>query len=417
MGVFGKYLVRRGALTRAQLDEATQSQVVFGGRLGTNLVELGYLRLDELERLLSEHLGIPVPPAQWLERPSDEALGAVPKALVERYGVLPLALEERILHLAMSDPRDPRQVDELAFATGLRVQPYVLAEVRISALMEHYYGIARDTRYINLGPEAARGRHAAGAPERAAERAATAPVADAGAALGMTPLDDGQDLIDEETFSALHARWQAVPSPAAEEPPPPARTSERKRAEPERMEVPEAPSGETRAGGTESAASPIHAAVLEAALEAARDRDSVGRLALRVARLHASAAALFVVRGGMVSGFRGNGEGMNGTIDGILIPAEVDTIFSRPATAATPFRGRPPEGGIDGRVLGALSRRGVRDALVHPIVIRDRVINLLYADNGSEPLAEASIAALAALCDCVARAYERLIVERKVRFG
>ena len=387
MEIFGKFLMKRGALTRAQIAEATQSQVVFGGRLGTNLVELGYLRLDELERHLSEHLGIPVPPAQWLERPGDEALTAVPKALVERYGVLPLALEERTLHLAMLDPRDPSQVDEVAFATGLRVQPYVLAEVRLSALVEHYYGIARDTRYISLGPEAARGRHGPEPSDAAAEPAEKAPAPAGEAALGPTPLDDGQELIDEETFSSLHECWQGTSADPQDEPPAPARTAQ-----------------------------PTPAA-LEAELEAASDRDTVGRMALRIARLHAGAAALFVVRGGMVSGFRGDGEGMNESLDGILIPADVDTIFSRPATARTPFRGRPPEGGIDGRVFGALSRKGAREVLVHPIAIRDRVINLLYADNGSEPLAETSVAALAALCDCVARAYERLILERKVRFA
>jgi hypothetical protein len=417
MEIFGKFLMRRGVLTRAQLDEATQSQVVFGGRLGTNLIELGYLRLGELEKHLSEHLGIPVPSAPWLERPAREALSAVPKALVERYGVLPLALEERTLHLAMLDPRDPGQVDEIAFATGLRVQPYVLAEVRISALIEHYYGIARDTRYINLGPAAARGRHASEPSERAAERAEKVPEPAGGAALGMTPLDDGQELIDEETFSSLHERCQGVSAEPDEELRAPARTPEPAPAEPEREEAPEAHSGKAPDGENEPVEGPVHVAALEAELEAARDRDTVGRLALRIARLHASAVALFVVRGGMVSGFRGDGAGMNESLDGILIPAEVDTIFSRPATARTPFRGQPPEGGIDGRVLGALSRKGVREALVHPITIRDRVINLLYADNGSEPLAETSVAALAALCDCVARAYERLILERKVRFG
>jgi hypothetical protein len=413
--------MRRGALTRAQLDETTQSQVVFGGRLGTNLIELGYLRLDEVEKHLSEHLGIPVPPVKWLERPAGEALAAVPKALVERYGVLPLALEERTLHLAMLDPRDPGQVDEIAFATGLRVQPYVLAEVRISALMEHYYGIARDTRYINLGPAAARGRHASQPPERAAERAETAPAPAGGAALGMTPLDEGQELIDEETFSSLHERWQGVSGEPEEEPEEEpqasARTSEPAPVEPEPQEVAEAHSGKALDGETEVPPGAVHVATLEAELEAARDRDTVGRIALRIARFHASAVALFVVRGGMVSGFRGDGEGMNESLDGILIPAEVDTIFSRPATARATFRGPPPEGGIDARVLGALSRKEVREVLVHPIAIRDRVINLLYADNGSEPLAETSVAALAALCDCVARAYERLILQRKVRFG
>jgi hypothetical protein len=117
----------------------------------------------------------------------------------------------------------------------------------------------------------------------------------------------------------------------------------------------------------------------------------------------------------MMSGFCGDGEGMNESLDGILIPAEIDSIFSLPATAGKPFRGPPPNGGLDARVLAALSRKGVQEVLVHPIAIRDRVVNLLYADNGSEPLAETSIAALGALCGCVARAYERLILNRKVR--
>jgi hypothetical protein len=403
MKKFGRFLVGRGALTRAQLDEAIQSQVVFGGRLGTNLVELGYLRLDELEQHLSDHLGVPVPPAEWLEKPSREALAAVPRTLVERHGVLPLALEERTLHMAMLDPRDPSQVDELAFATGFRVRSYVLAEVRISALVEHYYGIARDTRYINLGPEAARGRHAPASAEEAA--------------LGRSPPDDGQDLIDEETFSSLHESWQGVSADPPDDPLAPGPTFEPTPAESERGEAPEASSGKGDDGDSPPVEGAVYAAALEAELEAAGDRDTVGRLALRIARLHASSAALFVVRGGMMSGFCGDGEGMNESLDGILIPVEIDSIFSLPATARTPFRGRPPKGGIDARVLAALSRRGMREVLVHPIAIRDRVINLLYADNGSEPLAETSIAALGALCDCVARAYERLILEQKVRLA
>jgi hypothetical protein len=283
--------------------------------------------------------------------------------------------------------------------------------------MEHYYGIARDTRYINLGPEAARGRHAPVPPDRGAERAERAPAPAGEAALGMTPLDDGQELIDEETFSSLHERWQGASADPQDEPSAPARTREPTPAEPEPEEASEVPSGSADDGGTSPVEAAVHAAALEAELEAASDRDTVGRLALRIARLHASAAALFVVRGGMVSGFRGDGDGMNESLDGILIPVEVDTIFSRPATARTPFRGRPPGGGIDGRVLGALSRKGAREVLVHPIAIRARVINLLYADNGAEPLAETSVAALAALCGCVARAYERLILERKYRFA
>ena len=40
MDEFGGYLIGRGVITAAQLEEATQAQVIFGGRLGTNLIEL-----------------------------------------------------------------------------------------------------------------------------------------------------------------------------------------------------------------------------------------------------------------------------------------------------------------------------------------------------------------------------------------
>ena len=43
----GELLLDAG-LTRDQLEEADRSQTVYGGRLGTNLVETGYLGLDEL---------------------------------------------------------------------------------------------------------------------------------------------------------------------------------------------------------------------------------------------------------------------------------------------------------------------------------------------------------------------------------
>ena len=47
---FGKYLATKGLISPEQLDEATQALVVFGGRLGTNLIELGYLRIDQVEQ-------------------------------------------------------------------------------------------------------------------------------------------------------------------------------------------------------------------------------------------------------------------------------------------------------------------------------------------------------------------------------
>jgi hypothetical protein len=41
------------------------------------------------------------------------------------------------------------------------------------------------------------------------------------------------------------------------------------------------------------------------------------------------------------------------------------------------------------------------------------VVNLLYADNGSEPLGDTSAAALSVVCARIAGAYERVIREQR----
>jgi hypothetical protein len=62
-----------------------------------------------------------------------------------------------------------------------------------------------------------------------------------------------------------------------------------------------------------------------------------------------------------------------------------------------------------------MGRANAAEIAVLPVAIRGRVVNLLYVDNGAERIGETSYAALVALCDLVAQAYERLILSRKRR--
>ena len=50
----GELLVRVNAATSEQVAEALRSQVLHGGRLGTNLVELGIIELEPLSTLLAD---------------------------------------------------------------------------------------------------------------------------------------------------------------------------------------------------------------------------------------------------------------------------------------------------------------------------------------------------------------------------
>ncbi len=406
MKTFGHYLLEKGIITKDQFEEATQSRVVFGGKLGTNLAELGYLSIEEIGHHLSENLEVPLPPEAWAAHPSAAAREAVPKELVEKYSVLPLRVENRTLHLAMLSPRDPVQTDELAFATGMRIVPYVLPEVQILALLEHHYGLRREIRYINLGREAAVGlakkaKPGSGDPQR--KRAD----GDRDAERDLAPLGDSQDLIDEESFQSLHA--SAIAGAAA------AQAQAQEHAGPAsalpEMDLEDLERPASVDPAPELAEDSI--AALEAQLVLARDRSAVSEVALRIARRFAEAAAIFIVRGGIISGFRGDGEAITEQIAGILLPVESDCAITGPARTRAAFRGRPPESGLDATLLKNLQRGDAREITVFPILIRDQVVNLLYTDNGQNPLGETGFAALAALATLISRAYERLILERK----
>jgi hypothetical protein len=404
MEKLGSYLLRNSILSDAQLDEAVQSQVIFGGRLGTNLAELGYVSLRDLRGYLSEHLAVPVANPEWIEQIDEEVREAVSRELVEKYRVLPLKVEKRKLHLAMLDPRDPVQLDEIAFATGLTLVPYVLPEVQLLALLEHHYGIRRETRYITLGRETAHRNAPTQKSIRLAGATPTSTYQGPDDAV-TTEKPECEDLIDEETFIALHERReQHLRKPPARPAPGPILTEA-----PILMEdlaVPEA-----EAPVADSAGDSI--ASLEIALARVDDRDGVSELALHIARRFSEAAALFVVRGGTVAGFRGDGDRISEQIGGILLTAEIDSSLTGPVTTGIPFRGSAPRDGIDAKILESLGRSGANEIAVFPILIRGQVVNLLYTDGGSDLIGETNFAALDTLAMLVSRAYERLILHKK----
>lgn len=146
----GEMLLKVGALTRAQLDQVLQSQTIFGGRLGTNLVEMGVVDEEELSRVLSEQIGAPcVEPAQ-LESIPKQVLGLVPLDLVQRHRVLPLSLDGKRLTVAMANPYDYKVVDEIGFVTGCVIVPRVCTELRLNRALEKFYRITRPTRFIKV---------------------------------------------------------------------------------------------------------------------------------------------------------------------------------------------------------------------------------------------------------------------------
>ena len=157
----GEILVEMKACTPQELQAGLQTQSIFGGRLGTNLLELGIVDGRQLARALSTAHGVPC--LDDASEPEEEALATLTPELVERFDVIPIHVDDRRLRVAVLNPRNLASLDDLAFATGKRIEVMVAPEARLWTLMRRHYGIERQLRGLDVEDdlEVAPGREAA----------------------------------------------------------------------------------------------------------------------------------------------------------------------------------------------------------------------------------------------------------------
>jgi hypothetical protein len=125
-------------ITDRQLQEAIQHQVLYGGRLGTSLYELGFITEERLTDALARAHGVPGVDLKLL---APEAVGLVPKKLAQRYKVFPCRLRGQTLFLGMVDPGDHAAVAQIGYSLGYIVRPLVVPEFRMVQLLHDHYAV------------------------------------------------------------------------------------------------------------------------------------------------------------------------------------------------------------------------------------------------------------------------------------
>jgi hypothetical protein len=424
MGSFGQYLLKKKVLGREQIEEATQVMVVFGGRLGTILVEAGHLTPEALERELSAFLDVPCAPVERLAAPEPKALELIPRDVAQRHSVLPLWLEKRTLHMAMLDARDPNRIDELAFSTGLSIEPYVIGERRLVELLERHYGIRPDSRFTDFRilelaghyrPVRQRDAESGAGAETPRKRAQRCPKQKLEAvereriALGIAPLADDEELSAEDAVWSLPEEDTGQAAPALIE-----LTVEAGPGASDESQA-DSPPAATGAPRLQPAADAAEVARLEGELVFLAEREQIPALTLRIATFFARTAALFIVRAPMIQGALAAGDVRSEQIEGLFLPLASDSALARAAETGTRFRGPPTGSPVDAGIARVLRGVDPKELAVLPVCLGERTVNLIYADNGDEALPETSLAALDALSDVVTAAYRRLVLEGKRR--
>jgi hypothetical protein len=91
-----------------------------------------------------------------------DVIARLPVAIAAKYRAVPLRYEAGELHLGMADPQNFGKLDEINFALGARVRPYVVTEVALNYALERYYGLPREARLMQAAAAGMRELHAPG---------------------------------------------------------------------------------------------------------------------------------------------------------------------------------------------------------------------------------------------------------------
>lgn len=365
---FGDLLVAHGECARAAVDEALRAQAVFGGRLGTNLLEAGAISEERLAHALGERHHVPALHGDLTPDPA--ALDLISAADADRWEVVPLSAARRKLALLMVDPGNLAMLDEVAFATGRIIHPFVVPEARLWRLLVRSYGLFREERGIEQSSRKAGGR----AP----------------------PDGAGRDLIDEAQFDALYGRIgiTAPPVQPPVAPPPPA----------------PAPPTMALVRPDELEPSPLGFREAVRFLEGVEERGAIARTVLRYARSRFKRAVLFTVRRGEAHGWVGLGEGVKvAAVQRLRLPLAADGVVATVVATRSHYLGPLAKTEANVRLLKELGGGVPKSAFVIPLLALGRVVNVLYADNGRGALVDPTdLGELLILATRIAQGYEAL---------
>jgi len=302
-------------ITERQLQEAIQHQVLYGGRLGTSLYELGFITEERLREALARAHGVP---AAELREVQPEALELLPKKLAARHKVFPCQVRGKTLFLGMVDPADHSAVAEVGYSLGYIVRPMVIPEFRMIQLLRDHYGV------------------------------------------------------DE--------RWRFT---------------------------------DTHRPGVAAPREPMDAATAAARIDAATTRDEVVEAVLALCLGFFKRVIFFIVREPWVLGWSGVGEGMDRSLAASLkIPLDQPSVFRTVSRDKTVFIGRLGPEEENQRFIKALGKRPHSNAALLPVLVRGRVVNLVYGDSGAGGSLKPSMGELLVLLQKIPKAYLRIIRAR-----
>lgn len=374
----GEILLERSFIDVAELHTGLEACHHRGGRLGTHLLKFGFVDEHSLLQALSEQLDVPFVSMEVLRRAPDALRRLVPLHIARRLQVVIFDRNGEDLSVAMTVPRNPATLTEVASHVGLVIKPHVATEIAIlTALSE------------------VREESAASPPDKIDSEGRT--------------VDGGRSGPEHD---ADLEEWQNLWSP------PTLRSSDLLR--PRRGRTPEdVPLAATFPGlapvpaGSVMTAEDLDNEVYSAMLGGAEHRDDVGELLLRRASAVVERCYLLAVHSGQMVGWLAQGSGVVlDDVQSLMVPIDTPSVLSK-LRGPSVFSGRVESGPVNDELLRAFGEPPPGEIAILPVMVKNRVVTYLLGDVPGSTIPKEGLDKLLEAARKAGVAFQILIMKKK----
>jgi hypothetical protein len=385
----------------------------------------------------------------------------IPEHLAQKHQMVPIAVEGKKLRLAMMNPGDILVMDEVAFLTGLQVEPCVSSENHLLDALERYYQIPRATRETIPLVDQVEGRRDPRTTRRqlmeasdTSEPPSLVPPTNQPASdeigLDGRPLSASSEAVSElyqgktplasaasppsslprsleewrEPSESQEAAAADVSAPLAP-PAPPAAPLPSESALPPVREASRAagvlppsttlPSGKRPVLSLVPTPSSVSLEQTSERLKNSMTRDEIFEAVLDFCAGRFSRSAVFLVTQNKVVGFGGRGEGFDPSrIRSVAVGMEAPSIFSHFLTGSEFYYGPVPGLPANQQFYRSLGMPPPERILLVPVQIKERLIALVYGDLPANRREDPDIALYRRLVQKAVLALEILILKNKI---
>ena len=346
-------LLNAGLINQNQFEEALRNRVLYGGKIGTSLIELGYISEEELALFLSRKLEVPYVHHEQLLNIPPEIINLLPRELALKYGAIPLSLDKKRLSLVMADPADLLAIDEISFITGYTIRPLITPEVRLIQALGIYYQTTVDFRYQKV-----------------------------------------IDRIEEEQIDIIEPLEEESSLPVPDE---------------EHLDEAEIVEG----SGWSERIRHFAPNELSRGLARADSREEIADLVIAYLADRFERAAIFLIRGDTAIGWKGvlHREPLPEIAD-IRIPLGEPSVLKAVVDGSGLYLGPLADTPMNMKILEGMGGGRPKTVLLAPLMISGRIVTILYADG--EIILDESVPELQKLLTKTALAFEALICREKI---